>query len=99
MGMQRAVAVRDKVPAGVVVDVAYSELVADPASAVHRLYRDMDRRLERHVEAAIAQWAAGHPQHRHGPHRYGLAEFGLTAGEVDEAFAGYRDRFGALAGG
>jgi len=86
--MQRALAVRDRLPAGVVVDVAYDELVADPASTVRRLYQDAGRSLQPEVEARVAAWAATHPRHRHGPHRYALADFGLSAGEVDAALAG-----------
>jgi hypothetical protein len=97
--MARALAVRDRLPAGTVVDVAYDELVTDPAATVRRLYRDAGRELAPEVEKLVVEWAAAHPRHQHGPHRYDLARFRLTASEVDAAFAGYMDRFGALAGG
>jgi hypothetical protein len=35
-----------------------------------------------------------HPRGHHGPHRYSLADAGLTESQVDERFATYRDRFG-----
>lgn len=97
--MARALDVRDRLPAGAVVDVAYDALVADPASTVGQVYRDTGRVLAPEVEKQVVEWAASHPQHQHGPHHYDLAGFGLTAEEVDAAFAGYMGRFGALAGG
>ena len=45
-------------------------------------------------------WLAENPQHKHGVHRYDLAQFGLDPAEVDRQFAGYRDRIaqGSAAG-
>jgi hypothetical protein len=42
---------------------------------------------------------AASPQGRHGKHEYRLEEFGLSAGEVRERFARYRERFGVESGG
>jgi len=91
--MQRALAVRD---GRAVVDVSYDELVRDPPGAVAAVYD----RLGRPFDAGdVAGWVTAHPQHAHGPHRYDLAQFGLTGDEVDAAFAPYLERFGELAGG
>ena len=35
-------------------------------------------------------WLARNPQHKHGVHRYELADFGLDAATVNHHFAGYR---------
>ncbi|HJV08986.1 MAG TPA: sulfotransferase, partial [Acidimicrobiales bacterium] len=88
--MRRARAVRDRLH---VIDVDYRELVRDPLATVQAIYRAMDRALDPAVEASVAAWAAQHPQHEHGPHRYDLATFGLNGEEVDAAFGDYVDRF------
>lgn len=70
------------------VDVSYRRLVADPVAAV----RDVHPVAAERVRA----WVAAHQQHGHGPHRYDLATFGLTPGDVDRAFARYLDTFAPL---
>jgi len=56
-------------------------------------------RLERPFDTdAVAGWASANPQHRHGAHRYDLAQFGLTGDDFDTAFAPYLDRYGIVAG-
>ena len=88
--MRRALHVRDQLH---VVDVDYRELVRDPVATVAGIYRSVGRTLEPEVEAQVAAWAADHPQHQHGRHRYDLAGFGLTGEEVDAAFGPYMERF------
>lgn len=74
------------------VDVSYRRLVTDPAAVVRHVLPGAD-------EGRVRAWVAAHPQHRHGPHRYDLASFGLTAGQVDRAFERYVDRFAPLLAG
>ena len=89
--MRRASAVRDRLH---VVDVDYRQLVRDPVATVAGIYRGLSRVLEPAMEAEVAAWAAEHPQHQQGPHRYDLTGFGLRGEEVDAAFGAYMDRFG-----
>jgi hypothetical protein len=42
----------------------------------------------------VRAYLADNPRDKHGTHRYTLEEFGLDRGEVDAAFADYRERFG-----
>ena len=95
--MARALAVRDATRGAAFVDVSYATLVRDPVGAVHALYARLGRRVAPGVEERIRGWVAANPQHKHGPHRYDLAGFGLDPGGVDAAFASYLDRFGPLA--
>lgn len=94
--MQRAMAARTRAGAAAFVDVSYRALVADPVQTVRHVYRGLGRPLVPGVEDAVRRWAVANPAHRHGPHDYDLGRFGLTAGEVDTAFADYLDRFGPL---
>ena len=96
--VQRALDVRGTAPSSAFVDVSYRELVDDPVSVVGAVYERRGRHLDPRTEDRMRRWALENPQHGHGPHRYDLARFGLTAADVDGAFAPYLERFGAVAG-
>ena len=94
--MARALDVRDRGPqhdGATFVDVAYRDLVDDPMRAVRSVYERAGRSLEADVEAAMRTWVEANPRHKHGAHRYGLGDFGLSEADVDAAFAGYAERF------
>ena len=98
VAMRRATEVRSAAGDAAFVDVDYRDLVRDPISVVAGVYEQRGRRLRPEAEERMRQWLVANPQHKHGAHRYDLAGFGLTASEVDAAFAGYTERFGSLAG-
>ncbi|MDQ4133121.1 MAG: sulfotransferase [Actinomycetota bacterium] len=93
IAMDRALAVRAALPADRIVDVAYPRLVREPIECARQVYERFGRALAPAEEAAIATWLADNPQHKHGVHRYGLEQFGLSGGQVTAAFAGYLDEF------
>jgi hypothetical protein len=72
------------------VDVYYEDFVADPMAVVETIY---DRLGDPLTATARTAMTALHEQSRGGDrkpaHRYELADFGLSAAEVDERFAGY----------
>ena len=92
----RAQVVRDEARPGSFVDVSYPRLVADPVGTASSLYDQLGRPAAADVVERMGRWAGANPQHQHGLHRYDLSTFGLTEAEVDAAFAGYLDRYGAL---
>jgi hypothetical protein len=98
-GMGRALDVRDEAGEGAFVDVSYEALVDDPVGAMGTLYAELGRPLPPDVQDRMRRWTAANPRHRHGLHTYDLARFGLSAADVDAAFARYTDRFGTLATG
>lgn len=82
----RTLAERDDM---VVVHVAYDDLVAAPAATVERIYAAAGEAFTGVHAARCDRYVTEHPQHRHGPHRYDLGDYGLTAEDVTAAFAGY----------
>ncbi len=96
VAMRRAMEVRAAPGDAAFVDVSYTELVRDPISVVRDVYQRWGRPLPSGAEEQMRQRARGNPRHEHGAHRYDLARFGLTASDVDAAFAGYLERFGLL---
>jgi hypothetical protein len=77
-------------------DVRYEDFVADPIGTVSTVYDHFGLTLTGEARAAMT---ALHGESRSGErkpaHRYSLEDFGLTSGEVDERFAGYRAVYGS----
>lgn len=93
-GLQRAMAVRDRIGGERVIDVHYRDTVDDPMGTVGRIYDHFGWEMTAAVEAGVRGYLAENPRDKHGSHRYLLEDFGLHRGQVDEAFAAYRSRFG-----
>jgi Sulfotransferase family len=90
----RAIEVRDRAPAGAVIDVHYEDLVRDPLKEIRRIYDFVEMDFAPEVAGAMQGWMAANPKHKNGPHRYRLEDFGLEAGELEQGFERYRNRFG-----
>ena len=90
----RALAVRDGGAERSFVDVSYYDLLADPIAEVRRIYARAGLSLDPGAEAAMRLVSGRDVQHRFGRHVYHGSDFGLSRAGIDEAFAGYRARFG-----
>lgn len=77
-----------------VIDLRYREVVTDPVGAMRRICDFLELPVTAGYEAAIRDHLQRHPAGAHGTHRYGCAEFGLSAERVTRATAAYRRRFG-----
>lgn len=90
----RAMTVRDGWPddAARVTDIVFGELVADPLGQVARVYDAIGLPLTAEAERAMRRWLAERPRERARP-PYALRDYGLRAGQVDERFALYNERF------
>jgi hypothetical protein len=85
---------RAALPAGQLLDIHFAEMNADWAGELARIYRWLDMDWPPAVRAAQARWLAGEARRpRHRAHRYRLADFGLTSGQVEEQLGGYRAAF------
>jgi hypothetical protein len=75
-----------------VLDVAYDELVRDPAACLARIYGRLG--LERGDDLAqrAQRLLAERPKDRFGRHAYAAEDFGTTAAAIRERFAGYHRR-------
>ncbi len=95
-GLERFTAERARHDPARFYDVAYDDFVADPFGAVEAAYRHFGLPLSGAAADAMRSLVAadrpGPASGSAGPgpgpaHRYTLADFGLTGGEVDERFA------------
>ena len=79
---------------GLVFDVYYDHLVADPIGTVRGIYDRFGLAWSGAFEDRLRAYVLKNPKGRHGPHRYASAEFGQTDEGIAERFAAYRRRFG-----
>lgn len=95
-GMGRAMASRAALGEHRFVDVAQRDVEADPVGTAERIYERAGLALDGGVADAMAAWADGNRRGSRGRHQYSLEAYGLTPGEVTEAFGGYLERHGDL---
>jgi hypothetical protein len=88
-GLEEFTAARAKYDPAQFLDVDYADFTADPVGAVESVYGHFGLHYS---DAAAAAVRALHAEAAHGDarpsHRYSLADFGLTAEQVDERFGG-----------
>lgn len=76
------------------IDLAYSDLVADPRASLRRIHEEAGLGWTSETDRAYAAALAQNRQHRHGKHSYSAEEFGLSPRALETQFARYRARFG-----
>ena len=75
------------------IDVPYQDIVRDAPAVIARCYAAAGIPLSDSSVAAMRGWEARNEQHKHGRHRYELADFGLTSDDVASVFGPYCARF------
>jgi hypothetical protein len=87
---------REMHPRTEVHDMHYRNFAADPLEEIKRLYRflgqDLTAGVERNMRIQLAAQTAR--RSRVGPHRYHLADYGLSAEKLPRIFADYVEQFG-----
>jgi hypothetical protein len=91
--LERALAARDRMDPGRVLDIDYRAFVADPLATARQVYRHFELPLDAASEAALERHVRENPQGKHGAHRYALEEYGLDPARVRERLRFYTDRF------
>lgn len=88
-GLERFSAVRAKHDPAQFYDVDYRDLIADPLNTVADVYRHFGLTLTDEARKAMRDSHAESQTGARAPkHKYSLADYGLTAEEVKERFAG-----------
>lgn len=94
-GTERAIAARRSLPEAQFCDVYFDDFVADPVGTARRIYEHFGIEWTRACEAALQDWHARNPQHKHGMHAHDQPG---REQRVRERFAGYLRRFPAAGG-
>ncbi len=77
-----------------IVDSHFSELLANPVSAVEKLYGQMDRAFQGEHADAIRRYIETKPKGKFGKHQYSLEEWGFDAAALREKMRPYTDYYG-----
>ena len=77
-----------------VLELRYDDLVGDPVGAVASVCEFAGIRWTGSAEKRVRRFLDRNLQGRHGVHRYGPEEFGLSRAGLEERFDDYRKEFG-----
>jgi hypothetical protein len=94
--LHRGLAVRDQLSdAGQrIVDLHYCEFMADPVGSVAAILEHFAIPFSASSGRRVQDFIAGHPQTKHGVHRYRPEDFGFAPERLRERFGAYMRRFG-----
>lgn len=90
-GVDKALSYRETCQGNQFFDMSYQEFVADPLGMVQRIYQHFDLVADPKMQEKMEMYIGRNRQHKHGVHRYSLAQFGLTGEEVQNRFSRYMD--------
>lgn len=88
----RNLAAREANP-GVVHDVWYDDLVADPTGTVWRIHERFGLGASDVYQTRLAAYVQEHPRSKHGSHKYALEDFGMSDAQVRARLTAYTERF------
>ncbi|MET0657077.1 MAG: sulfotransferase [Steroidobacteraceae bacterium] len=71
------------------LDVHYRCVVHDIEATVAKIYQRIGIQFNSATSKCLRAWEAQHVQHRHGAHRYSLADYGFDEVALDSRFSGY----------
>jgi hypothetical protein len=91
--MRGVMSFRERHPSARFADLQFRDLNADPVRTLERCYAQLGIEFSSAARERIAAWAAEHRRGRRGRHEYRLADYGLDADAVREAFAPYLARY------
>jgi len=87
--LKQGLAWRERVSTGQLIDISFEDLTRDPLATVARIHHHFGLSWSPEVSRAVQSEIQTRPRNRHGAHRYGLADFGLSRGLVTELFDNY----------
>jgi hypothetical protein len=92
--IERSDAFRAAHPEVPILDLQYADLIRDPVGTMAQIAEAAGGELGDDARRNLQRYVAANPKGRFGAHRYDLASFGLVAGELEERFASYIERYG-----
>jgi len=85
---------RHYLPTNRVIDVQFSDFMADMKGTVRRVLEFTDQPMSESTDAAIDRFLAENPKGKHGIVDYRLEDLGIDPEELRRALAFYSRRFG-----
>ncbi len=81
------------IPNDRIVDSHFLDLMADPVTALHRLYEQLVLRWPAGHDTRVRDYLAAKPKGKHGEHKYTFEEVGLDETSVRRSFARYVEHY------
>lgn len=93
--LEKTLRVREEmVPKENQTDVQYADISKNWQASMQGIYDFLGYPLTDETKTAMQDWLErSKQQHKHGAHKYSLADFGLDTEEVDQALMFYREKF------
>jgi sulfotransferase family protein len=96
-GIGRAIEFREEFGDDRFVDVSFANLQTDSVETVEASYQKLGITFTDQARAKVQEWADKNKPGQRGTHSYELADYGLTEGQVHEAFSDYLAKYDATA--
>ncbi len=93
LGVERGLEARTAFPSARIFDVRTDDLHVRPLEVVRDIYRYFDLPLDDELASRLNDRISEEPVTQLGTHDYDIADYGLTADQIEDVFAGYRERF------
>lgn len=93
-GIERGLEARRSIPTSQIYDVRLGDLRARPLEVIQDIYRHFDLPLDAKLTQQLDARIAEDPTAQLGDHDYDIADYGLTADQIEAQFVEYRKRFG-----
>ena len=87
------IAVRKRLPEGKVFDLPYTDIVNRLPETLEKIYAFAGIPLTDAARDQHQAWESENAIHKHGPHEYNVADYGLTNKQIADACAEYREMF------
>ncbi|HSN81810.1 MAG TPA: sulfotransferase [Polyangiales bacterium] len=94
VGLERAMASREKIPESQIYDVRLRDMMASPMTVLRDIYSYFDLEMTEEIAGHLESRIAENPTSQEGAHDYRIEDFGLTNEEVRETLKAYNERFG-----
>lgn len=87
--MDHALACRERIDPERILDVRYSDFIADPVATVRSIHEHFGLPVDDELTQAWQAHVDAHPRGEHGEHDYRLDDYGLTEAAIRDRFAHY----------
>ena len=94
IGLDRAMAAREKIPESQIYDVRLRDMMANPMTVLQDIYSHFDLEYNEEIAGLLEARISEKPTSQEGEHEYSIEEFGLTNEQVRETLKTYNERFG-----
>jgi hypothetical protein len=94
IGLDRAMAAREKIPESQLYDVRLKDMMASPMTVLQDIYAHFNLEFTEEIAGLLEARISEKPTSQEGEHEYSIEEFGLTNEQVRETLKTYNERFG-----